>query len=63
MERMSSAARVDEVLEELAQGFKELGRSFDILAKRQTILFQQFQEIKETVEWHMEHGRHSEETL
>jgi hypothetical protein len=55
---MSSAARVDEVLEELAQGFKELGRSFDILAKRQTILFQQFQEIKETVEWHMEHGRH-----
>jgi hypothetical protein len=59
---MSTAARDAELLEELGQTMKDLGRSFDILAKRQTMLFQQIQELRETVQWHMEHGRHGTET-
>jgi hypothetical protein len=53
---MSTAAQEDELLEEIGQKMKDLARSFDILAKRQTMLFQQVQELRETTEkWFQEH--------
>jgi hypothetical protein len=50
----SSDVQAAEILEELHETIKTMRTAFDLLAKRQTLLFQTIQELRETFERFME---------
>jgi uncharacterized protein involved in exopolysaccharide biosynthesis len=54
LELMSLDAQDAELFDELQETIRTLRRAFDLLAKRQTLLFQSIQELREAFEKYVE---------